>query len=70
MLMLAYGGPVLGCLRRRDRAQSARMGLAIKGGRSTSTYRGVTHHIRTGRWEAHIWECGKQVGAVRMAAAA
>ena len=22
---------------------------------STSQYRGVTHHIRTGRWEAHIW---------------
>ncbi|KAK3266739.1 hypothetical protein CYMTET_24661, partial [Cymbomonas tetramitiformis] len=24
-------------------------------------FRGVTHHCRTGRWEAHIWEEGKQV---------
>ena len=31
------------------------------GNRSTSKYRGVTHHCRTGRWEAHIWENGKQV---------
>lgn len=32
-----------------------------KGGRPTSSFRGVTHHIRTGRWEAHIWLDGKQV---------
>eukprot|EP01026_Neomeris_dumetosa_P076706 TRINITY_DN8254_c0_g1_i3.p2 TRINITY_DN8254_c0_g1~~TRINITY_DN8254_c0_g1_i3.p2 ORF type:complete len:254 (-),score=33.58 TRINITY_DN8254_c0_g1_i3:4-765(-) len=33
-----------------------------KGGqRSTSRFRGVTHHCRTGRWEAHIWEEGKQI---------
>ena len=31
------------------------------GARSTSKFRGVTHHCRTGRWEAHIWEDGKQV---------
>jgi len=29
--------------------------------RQTSRYRGVTHHCRTGRYEAHIWEGGKQV---------
>ena len=29
--------------------------------KSTSKYRGVTLHCRTGRWEAHIWEGGKQV---------
>lgn len=29
--------------------------------RSTSKFRGVTHHCRTGRWEAHIWEEGKQL---------
>jgi AP2 domain len=29
--------------------------------RSTSSYRGVTHHCRTGRFEAHIWDSGKQV---------
>ena len=32
-----------------------------RGTRTTSKYRGVTHHCRTGRWEAHIWEDGKQV---------
>lgn len=29
--------------------------------RSTSSMRGVTHHCRTGKYEAHIWESGKQV---------
>lgn len=29
--------------------------------RQTSRFRGVTHHCRTGRYEAHIWEGGKQV---------
>lgn len=34
--------------------------------RGTSTgpeapYRGVTHHIRTSRFEAHLWEGGKQL---------
>nr|GMD22606.1 ethylene-responsive transcription factor RAP2-7-like isoform X1 [Ipomoea batatas] len=24
-------------------------------------YRGVTFYRRTGRWESHIWDCGKQV---------
>ena len=38
-------------------ASAARVG----GTRSTSKFRGVTHHCRTGRWEAHIWEDGKQV---------
>ncbi|KAL3140248.1 hypothetical protein ABBQ38_004520 [Trebouxia sp. C0009 RCD-2024] len=28
---------------------------------TSSRFRGVTHHCRTGRWEAHIWEEGKQV---------
>jgi len=32
-----------------------------KSARSTSKYRGVTHHCRTGRWEAHIWQDGKQI---------
>ena len=38
-------------------------GFSSRGGgnRSTSKFRGVTHHCRTGRWEAHIWEDGKQV---------
>ncbi|CAK0755336.1 hypothetical protein CVIRNUC_002367 [Coccomyxa viridis] len=29
--------------------------------RSTSRFRGVTHHCRTGRFEAHIWQEGKQI---------
>ncbi|TYJ16140.1 hypothetical protein E1A91_A10G229500v1 [Gossypium mustelinum] len=33
-----------------------------RGPRSRSSqYRGVTFYRRTGRWESHIWECGKQV---------
>eukprot|EP00898_Chlorokybus_atmophyticus_P003457 jgi/Chlat1/4111/Chrsp26S04010 len=28
---------------------------------SSSQHRGVTFYRRTGRWEAHIWDCGKQV---------
>ncbi|KAK8940150.1 Floral homeotic protein APETALA 2 [Platanthera guangdongensis] len=27
----------------------------------SSQYRGVTFYRRTGRWESHIWDCGKQV---------
>jgi AP2-like factor (euAP2 lineage) len=37
------------------------VGARVGGARSTSKFRGVTHHCRTGRWEAHIWEDGKQV---------
>ena len=52
--------------RRRSGARGAPpdpRGKRARGGgnRSTSTFRGVTHHCRTGRWEAHIWEDGKQV---------
>ncbi|KAF9680333.1 hypothetical protein SADUNF_Sadunf06G0110200 [Salix dunnii] len=33
-----------------------------RGPRSRSSqYRGVTFYQRTGRWESHIWDCGKQV---------
>ncbi|KAI7991099.1 APETALA2-like protein 1 [Camellia lanceoleosa] len=33
-----------------------------RGPRSQSSqYRGVTFYWRTGRWESHIWACGKQV---------
>ncbi|KAK1409516.1 hypothetical protein QVD17_36042 [Tagetes erecta] len=27
----------------------------------SSPYRGVTYYRRTGRWESHIWDCGKQL---------
>nr|AAX47049.1 AP2-like transcriptional factor [Brassica rapa] len=33
-----------------------------RGPRSRSSqYRGVTFYRRTGRWESHMWDCGKQV---------
>ena len=37
---------------RRQPAPAPRVGV-----RSTSKFRGVTHHCRTGRWEAHICAC-------------
>lgn len=49
------------CVCCRDRAQAARKALEKKGSRNTSKFRGVTHHIRTGRWESHIWQGGKQI---------
>lgn len=47
-------------------ADMAPTGQAMKksrrGPRSRSSqYRGVTFYRRTGRWESHIWDCGKQV---------
>ncbi|PPR91526.1 hypothetical protein GOBAR_AA29162 [Gossypium barbadense] len=37
-----------------------------RGPRSRSSqYRGVTFYRRTGRWESHIWDCGKQVGLIQ-----
>ncbi|KAL9673484.1 hypothetical protein QQ045_029742 [Rhodiola kirilowii] len=40
--------------------QAAKKGR--RGPRSKSSqYRGVTFYRRTGRWESHIWDCGKQV---------
>ena len=46
---------------KRRRAGAGGAGGDKRTNRSTSAYRGVTHHCRTGRWEAHIWEDGKQV---------
>ena len=46
---------------KRRRAGANGAGGNKRGVRSTSAYRGVTHHCRTGRWEAHIWEDGRQV---------
>jgi hypothetical protein len=47
--------------REDDKKQVSSREHTKKSSRSTSKYRGVTHHCRTGRWEAHIWEDGKQV---------
>ncbi|XVF61208.1 hypothetical protein PTKIN_Ptkin08bG0111700 [Pterospermum kingtungense] len=41
---------------------SQTMKKSRRGPRSRSSqYRGVTFYRRTGRWESHIWDCGKQV---------
>ncbi|KAK3143543.1 hypothetical protein QOZ80_4AG0301630 [Eleusine coracana subsp. coracana] len=43
-------------------AASAASKKSRRGPRSRSSqYRGVTFYRRTGRWESHIWDCGKQV---------
>ncbi|GAA0172705.1 DNA-binding transcription factor [Lithospermum erythrorhizon] len=42
--------------------QPVAMKKSRRGPRSRSSqYRGVTFYRRTGRWESHIWDCGKQV---------
>ncbi|KAJ6864868.1 APETALA2-like protein 3 isoform X1 [Populus alba x Populus x berolinensis] len=54
-----YGGPPeqgIGARQQKPVKKSRR------GPRSRSSqYRGVTFYRRTGRWESHIWDCGKQV---------
>nr|AHN82481.1 AP2-like protein [Triticum turgidum subsp. durum]BAN05614.1 TaAP2-A [Triticum turgidum subsp. durum]BAN05615.1 TaAP2-A [Triticum turgidum subsp. durum]BAN05617.1 TaAP2-A [Triticum dicoccoides] len=48
----AAGGPAAAAAAKKSR----------RGPRSRSSqYRGVTFYRRTGRWESHIWDCGKQV---------
>uniref|UniRef100_A0A6N2LAA8 AP2/ERF domain-containing protein n=1 Tax=Salix viminalis TaxID=40686 RepID=A0A6N2LAA8_SALVM len=43
-------------------AQQKPVKKSRRGPRSRSSqYRGVTFYRRTGRWESHIWDCGKQV---------
>ncbi|XP_020244118.1 floral homeotic protein APETALA 2-like isoform X3 [Asparagus officinalis] len=49
---------LMGC----DSRQQQAMKRSRRGPRSRSSqYRGVTFYRRTGRWESHIWDCGKQV---------
>ncbi|KAJ9181629.1 hypothetical protein P3X46_009741 [Hevea brasiliensis] len=53
----------LGCremvpqLQQRPQVKKSRRGPRSR----SSQYRGVTFYRRTGRWESHIWDCGKQV---------
>ncbi|KAF8021913.1 hypothetical protein BT93_G2145 [Corymbia citriodora subsp. variegata] len=60
-LNLSFGEPAGGqadfkILQQKQQRKSRR------GPRSRSSqYRGVTFYRRTGRWESHIWDCGKQV---------
>ncbi|KAF8039769.1 hypothetical protein BT93_B2092 [Corymbia citriodora subsp. variegata] len=42
--------------------QSQQVKKSRRGPKSKSSeFRGVTFYRRTGRWESHIWDCGKQV---------
>ncbi|CAL9123710.1 unnamed protein product [Musa textilis] len=46
----------------RQQQQQEVVKKSRRGPRSRSSqYRGVTFYRRTGRWESHIWDCGKQV---------
>ncbi|PIN16718.1 hypothetical protein CDL12_10632 [Handroanthus impetiginosus] len=45
-----------------NHVQQPQVKKSRRGPRSRSSqYRGVTFYRRTGRWESHIWDCGKQV---------
>eukprot|EP00850_Spirogloea_muscicola_P004046 SM000017S02786 [mRNA] locus=s17:248927:251825:+ [translate_table: standard] len=45
----------------RPRLARRRVSERKRPANSTSCFRGVTHHCRTGRWESHIWENGRQL---------
>ncbi|KAH6810440.1 hypothetical protein C2S51_024202 [Perilla frutescens var. frutescens] len=46
----------------QQQVQQVQARKSRRGPRSRSSqYRGVTFYRRTGRWESHIWDCGKQV---------
>ncbi|CAA6654815.1 unnamed protein product [Spirodela intermedia] len=46
----------------RGTSRAQQVKKSRRGPRSRSSqYRGVTFYRRTGRWESHIWDCGKQV---------
>ena len=47
--------------KREARPRAARTSTEKRSVRSTSKYRGVTHHCRTGKFESHVWHRGKQV---------
>ncbi|MQM15766.1 hypothetical protein Taro_048716 [Colocasia esculenta] len=56
----AAGPPLVGRAAVAEASQPLRKNR--RGPRSRSSqYRGVTFYRRTGRWESHIWDCGKQV---------
>ncbi|XP_073144659.1 ethylene-responsive transcription factor RAP2-7-like [Henckelia pumila] len=59
------GRPELGTYKAQvpvNRLQQPPVKKSRRGPRSRSSqYRGVTFYRRTGRWESHIWDCGKQV---------
>ncbi|CAI0545332.1 unnamed protein product [Linum tenue] len=51
------GGPVRVIPQASQQVKKSRRGPRSR----SSQYRGVTFYRRTGRWESHIWDCGKQV---------
>ncbi|KAJ8899910.1 hypothetical protein K2173_019614 [Erythroxylum novogranatense] len=51
------GGAEQRIVGQRPQVKKSRRGPRSK----SSEYRGVTFYRRTGRWESHIWDCGKQV---------
>ncbi|XP_060192411.1 AP2-like ethylene-responsive transcription factor TOE3 isoform X2 [Lycium barbarum] len=58
----AGNSPTVGIKGTEMSQQVQPMKKSRRGPRSRSSqYRGVTFYRRTGRWESHIWDCGKQV---------
>ncbi|KAL5581164.1 hypothetical protein UlMin_013606 [Ulmus minor] len=59
---LGFDQSVAGEVRIVQQPQPTPVKKSRRGPRSRSSqYRGVTFYRRTGRWESHIWDCGKQV---------
>ncbi|XP_076936061.1 AP2-like ethylene-responsive transcription factor TOE3 [Bidens hawaiensis] len=60
-LKVVESGPVIGNVKpvqvQQQKVKKSRRGPPSK----SSPYRGVTFYRRTGRWESHIWDCGKQL---------
>ncbi|KAK4441137.1 Ethylene-responsive transcription factor RAP2-7 [Sesamum alatum] len=61
-LRLDHGPPSTAVQQQKQEVQQVQARKSRRGPRSRSSqYRGVTFYRRTGRWESHIWDCGKQV---------
>ncbi|XP_020585949.1 floral homeotic protein APETALA 2-like isoform X2 [Phalaenopsis equestris] len=56
-VMATAEGKLLHPLQQQPQVKKSRRGPRSR----SSQYRGVTFYRRTGRWESHIWDCGKQV---------
>ncbi|XP_020552605.1 ethylene-responsive transcription factor RAP2-7 isoform X2 [Sesamum indicum] len=61
-LRFDHGLPTTAVQQQKQEVQQVQARKSRRGPRSRSSqYRGVTFYRRTGRWESHIWDCGKQV---------
>ncbi|KAI3461488.1 hypothetical protein Pfo_018151 [Paulownia fortunei] len=57
-----HGPPRTAVQQQQQQVPQVQARKSRRGPRSRSSqYRGVTFYRRTGRWESHIWDCGKQV---------